>query len=195
MKKSFLIIILIIFIVFFVVGCGNKQSSEKKELDSFSFDISDYGILSKVNYDKKVYGNFSINTEGEPMLYFEDNKSNIGFSLNYTTISVKNADKEEKELSKLERYKSFESGNYKGYIYSSDGNINFVNIVLKLGKDEDNYYLAYIVASAIESNENDYVFDSISNSDSFLELVKNLEFSFDTEKYNKYIESLNDANK
>lgn len=193
MKRKFLIILVIIAI--FVTGCGKKKEEDvKKNLEHYDFNLVDYGINSKIYYDKKVYDKFEIDSSNTELLVFEDTELKIKFSLTYALVDGDGLKEREEEISNLGKYKSFEFGKYKGYIYSPEGSTNFANVVLKLNEDKENYYVAFIDAYSTDSSEKDYVFDSLSSGGNFANLVSNLEFKFNTEKYIEFINSNNDVN-
>ena len=193
MKKK--IVFLFIIGLLFISGCEKSKkgdSVEKKNYESFEFILTDYGINSKILYDKNNYGKFEIKeNESNDFLYFEDLKSNLSFRLNYVLTYPDFIKNQKKEFAKLKKYKEFKVGNYNGFIYSGENDYNLANVVLILSDKERDYYVANIEIMSIDYNEKDFVFDSISNDKEFLDLLEKIEFKYDTKKYNELIDSKN----
>lgn len=192
MKKR--IVLLLLFCLFVFSGCDKNKKIEpveKKNYESFDYILADYGINSKVFYEKSKYDKFKIEENDNNSLYFEDSSSNLSFRMGYVLSYPGFVKEKKKEYEKLKKYKEIKVGNYNGFIYSGDKDYNLARVVLILSDKESDYYLANIDIMAINFDEKDFVFDKISEDNDFLNLLEKIEFKYDTEKYISNIDSKN----
>lgn len=189
-KKSFIYIVFAFFIILFfslfLFFIFNKKDDNIKNENIFSYNLPDYGIFSKIYYDKDVFDNFF---EKESILFFDDVKNNIRFSLNYGLIDISTFNKSRYDLSKLDNFKYINNGNYKNFIYSDDVDNNYINGIWILKEDDIYYYVAYIVAYPLKNFESNYVLNNVFINQEFKTLMNNIVFKYDTNKYLNYITS------